>query len=158
MIRRGLTWCCLLVTLVLATNTFVAIGWLQPIVVAGDSMAPTFVDGQRLFIKRNVTPQRWDTVVVRSPMDAERLVVKRVVGLPGEEVCLRGGQVWADGVARNQPAGRNVYYGAMGNPTWRLGSDEWLVVGDNQLVSIDSRNWRLAPGIPGRLIVGVVVE
>jgi hypothetical protein len=39
---------------------------------------------------------------------------------------------------------------------WRLGPEEWFVVGDNQAVSRDSRTWDAAPGVPTRLMVGVV--
>jgi len=42
-------------------------------------------------------PQRWEPVVLRHPEGAERLCVKRVVGLPGEKVELRGGELLIDG-------------------------------------------------------------
>jgi signal peptidase I len=42
-------------------------------------------------------PRRWEPVVFRSPDDGE-LTVKRVVGLPGETIQLRAGDVWVDGV------------------------------------------------------------
>jgi signal peptidase I len=41
-------------------------------------------------------PRRWEVVVLRSPEDGQ-LAVKRIVGLPGETVQLRGGDVWVDG-------------------------------------------------------------
>lgn len=147
-----------LATLVLAVQTFVAIGWLRPVVVAGDSMEPALVGGQRVLVRRWPTPQRWDKVVLRSPEDPRRLIVKRIVGLPGEHVAFRSGAVWADGRLRNQPEGQSVYYGAPGTPTWEVGAGEWLVAGDNQPVSIDSRNWGHAPGVPARLIVGVLAD
>ena len=124
-------------------------------------MTPSLPPGERLLVRRTHAPQRWDTAVLRSPSDARRLLVKRVVGLPGEEIQLRGGRVWVDGerapTGNSSPA-RGVYYGAPGNPTWRLGRDEWLVLGDNQPASVDSRNWDAPPGLPGRLIVGVASE
>lgn len=46
-------------------------------------------------------PRRWETVVFRSPEHGE-LTVKRVVGLPGESVCLRGGDVWVNGSTANK--------------------------------------------------------
>lgn len=158
MVPSALRTAVLLATLVLAVQTFVAIGWLRPVVVAGDSMAPAFVDGQRLLVRRGREPRRWDAVVLRSPTDARRLIVKRVLGMPGERVTFRDGAVWADEQRRNQPAGQSVYYGAPGKPTWELGPEEWLVAGDNQPVSIDSRTWAHAPGVPTRLLMGVVVE
>ena len=159
MLRRALRTAVLLATLVLAVQTFVAFGWLRPVIVAGDSMSPAHTSGDRLLVRRWRSPRRWDAVVLRSPTDANRLIVKRVVGLPGETITLRGGRVVVEGrKLGNLPVVDGVYYGALGHPTWRLGPDEWLVLGDNQIVSIDSRNWDHAPGAPGRLIVGVAAR
>ncbi|MEQ8849324.1 signal peptidase I [Botrimarina sp.] len=161
MFRRALAAAVLTVALALAGQTFVALGWLQPVVVSGGSMAPVLVEGQRVLVRRWATPRRWDVVVIRSPEDPRRLLVKRVVGLPGERVALRAGDVWVDGhpaQPRNPGVERRVYYGAMGNPAWRLGEGEYFVVGDNQRASVDSRNWGHAAGLPERLVVGVVIE
>ena len=57
--------------------------------------------GDKLWIDRTAFewryPRRWETVVARSPHNAEELCVKRVVGLPGELVELRDGKVFIDG-------------------------------------------------------------
>ncbi|QDT67454.1 Signal peptidase I V [Planctomycetes bacterium MalM25] len=159
MLCQTLRTAVLLASLVLAVQTFVALGWLRPVEVAGDSMAPSHADGGRLLVRRWGLPRRWDVVVLRSPNDAQQLLVKRVIGLPGEEITLREGRVQIDGQPLgNPPEVAGVYYGAMGHPVWRLGTDEWFVVGDNQPVSIDSRNWEHAPGVPTRLIVGTVAR
>jgi len=42
-------------------------------------------------------PRRWEVVALRSPQDAGQILVKRVVGLPGEAVQVRGGDVYIDG-------------------------------------------------------------
>ena len=56
--------------------------------------------GDRLLIDRTAyelrKPRRWEPVVFRSPDDGQ-LTVKRVVGLPGETIELRDGDVWIDG-------------------------------------------------------------
>ncbi len=57
--------------------------------------------GQRVLIDRLARrwhrPQRWDAVAFRSPSDPNYLEVKRVVGLPGERISIRRGDVYADG-------------------------------------------------------------
>ena len=57
--------------------------------------------GDRLWVDRVSLqwhkPERWETVVARNPDDATRLCIKRVVGLPGEQVSLRDGNVRVDG-------------------------------------------------------------
>jgi signal peptidase I len=149
----------LLAALVLLTNTFVAIGWLRPVMVAGESMAPTLRAGQRVLVRRWRAPQRWDVVVLRSPTGEDELLVKRIVGLPGERITLLAGGVWIDGrrvLPGNKSPAASVYYGAFGSPDWPLGPNEWFVTGDNLLDSIDSRNWTAPAGVPSRLVVGVV--
>lgn len=158
MLRRSLRAVVLLGVGVLATQTFVAIGWLRPVVVTGDSMSPALLDGKRVWVSRWRRAQRWDVIVLRSPEDARSLIVKRVIGLPGEAVRFRGGDVWVNGapaLPRNPDVERSVYFGAFGDPSWRLGDGEWLVVGDSQPTSIDSRNWAHAAGVPERLMIGV---
>lgn len=107
MISRALRTSVLLAAIVLVTQTFVAIGWLRPVVVAGDSMSPTFETGQGIVVRRTQTPRRWDAVVLRSPTDARRLVVKRLVGLPGSRShCGRApsGSMASDGTRRPRSA------------------------------------------------------
>jgi signal peptidase I len=57
--------------------------------------------GQRVLVDRTAfglrAPRRWEVAVCRSPEKASEWCVKRVVGLPGETVALRDGQVWIDG-------------------------------------------------------------
>jgi signal peptidase I len=58
-------------------------------------------EGARVVINRAAfqfrRPRRWELVALRDPLHAERILVKRVVGLPGERIELRGGDVFADG-------------------------------------------------------------
>jgi signal peptidase I len=62
------------------------------------SMAPTILPGDRVLAVRDVHPvRRGDLVVFPRPDRPERLLVKRVVGLPGETVTVRAGQVLIDG-------------------------------------------------------------
>ena len=60
-----------------------------------------FRRGQRVLIHRSHgaddDPRRWDVWALRHPMDDDRLLVKRVVGLPGERVALRAGDVFVNG-------------------------------------------------------------
>jgi signal peptidase I len=57
--------------------------------------------GDRLVVEKHVfasrAPHRWEPIVFRGPMDPNQAYVKRVVGLPGESIQLRQGDVWIDG-------------------------------------------------------------
>lgn len=82
-------------------RTFVALGIINPVVVVGSSMAPGLAEGDRVVVDRASIAwrslQRWERVVTRSPDDARRLAIKRVVGLPGERIEFRQGDLWVDG-------------------------------------------------------------
>ena len=57
-------------------------------------MEPALKDGDRIFIDQNVDPlQRGDIVVFYYPADPTKSYIKRIVGLPGDAVEIRGGKV-----------------------------------------------------------------
>ena len=89
---RAVVWVALIVVLF----KFVLVG----IRVRGDSMEPTFHDGQIKFVNRlaylRSTPKRGDVVAVRAP-GLRAVFLKRIVGLPGEEVSIRRGGVYING-------------------------------------------------------------
>ena len=110
---------------------------LEPVLVRGGSMRPTLEPGQRIAVAPLVRPPaRGDLVVVRS---GGREVVKRVVGLPGERVRLRGGRLEVDGQAVPEPylAGGS----GAGELDLRLGPAEYLVLGDHRAASTDGRDF-----------------
>ena len=118
---------------------------LQVFVVRGESMEPTLRMGDRLVAEKLSlhfgSPARFDVVVFRSPEPGEGVeCVKRVVGLPTEEVELRGGEVYINGRLLSQGFEYEVsndYYG----PT-RVPAGCYFVLGDNRPWSTDSRSWR----------------
>jgi signal peptidase I len=119
------------------------------------------VPGDALLVDRTVftrrPPRRWEVIAFRLPGEATKIAVKRVAGLPGETVSVRGGRLFIDDVpAVGGPAGLD-YSMPRGNhdpAQWRLGADEYFVVGDNPTVSDDSRTWTTGPGVAAQLIVG----
>ncbi|MFQ6100804.1 MAG: signal peptidase I [Anaerolineae bacterium] len=110
--------------------------------VRGSSMEPTLHDGQYLVISKLSywihLPERGDIIVFHPPRDPAEDYIKRVVGLPGEQVEIRDGEVWVDGTLLEEYYITNhaSYSGA-----WSLGGEEYFVLGDNRGNSDDSRNW-----------------
>src|SRR5205807_2135965 len=91
-------------------------------------------------------------VVIRYPKDRSIKYAKRLVGMPGEVVFLKGGAVWVDGSKQAPPAEiADLQYSSddeMGGPPqgsedrpWHLGADEYVVLGDFSQRSSDSRYW-----------------
>ena len=136
--------------LALVVHLFLA----QATVVYGQSMEPNLSQYQRLIIDklsyRLHPPQRGDIVVINLPR-MDEMLVKRVVGLPGETVALRDGQVFVNGEPIPEPFPHDLNFQDM--PPLRLEPLQYFVLGDNRGNSNDSRSF--GP-IPREYIVGRV--
>jgi signal peptidase I len=127
----------------LVIYVFVRTFLLENYRVIGSSMEPTLLEGQFLAINkleyRFHGPDRGDIVVFRDPNNPGRNLIKRAIGLPGEVVEIRGGAVYVDGTALEEPYLPRL--GAYSRPPSELGSQEYFVLGDNRNNSSDSHNW-----------------
>lgn len=119
---------------------------LKPYVVAGISMEPTYGAGQKVLIDklgwRIAGIQRGDVVVMRNPHDASVQEIKRIVGLPEEEITLGDNNVtvmYPDGTAETFGADTLIGRGRAGLFRMKLGPEDYLVLGDNRAQSEDSR-------------------
>lgn len=130
----------------------------QPFVVSGESMFPTFDDGQYLIVDEISYivngPHRGDVVIFRYPNDPSRFFIKRIIGLPNEKVSIKAGVVTITNQAH--PEGFNLkedYIDEQFNTTgdYTTGSEEYFVMGDNRNRSSDSRIWGM---LPRKLMVG----
>ncbi len=159
LIAPGRLWAVLrelLETALLATLIWGGINlFIPPYMVLGPSMEPTLVEGERLLVARPQywvdEPQRGDIIVFHSPTDPTGTpLVKRVIGLPGDEVAIRGYQVYINGELLNEPYLPEGTY-TLEDSTWQVPEGYYFVMGDNRLESSDSRRWGL---LPGHLIIG----
>src|ERR1700720_3070955 len=82
----------------------IIIFFYQPVKVEGTSMTPLISDQERIFINKFVYRfepiGRGDVVVFWYPLDRSKSFIKRVIGLPGETIELRGGRLYVDGKPR----------------------------------------------------------
>ena len=116
--------------------------------VLGSSMAPTLANGQRLLVSHSTyllsMPQRGDIVVLNDPLGSGRPVARRVVGLPGEKVEMRGRQVLIDNQPLSEPY-LNTSLAAVdmmtGTLPFQLRAGELFVMADNRASMNDSRTW-----------------
>ncbi len=123
-------------------------------------MLPALHDGEKLKVDRlaysRATPQRGDIVIFPSPVTrtgGRFFLVKRVIGLPGEEVLIRNGQVFIDGKKLSEPYVQNparYFY-----PAERTSADSYFLLGDNRNNSEDSH---LLGALPLRQIGGKVIQ
>jgi signal peptidase I len=126
---------------------------VQNTVVEGQSMEPNLVSGQRLLVNKLAyrfgEPARGDIVVINSPRGTSEKLIKRVVGLPGETIELRGGRVYING--RLLEEYYHPYVGMRPYPPTSIPPGHYFLLGDNRDHSGDSRVWG---SIPRSMIVG----
>ena len=108
----------------------------QPIRITGSSMEPNFTDGMIRITKSARDIRRGDVVVLRLPGCPR--YIKRIIGLPGEEVVISRGSIYINGKLlaeeyTTKPLKENETY------CTKLGEDEYFVLGDNRPESTDSR-------------------
>ena len=160
----------LLLTAVVSFAVFLAIhSSIENFRVDGSSMLPTLVDGQFLIankllyarLSREDTdptslfafhpPRHGDVIIMVFPKDPTRDVVKRVMGLPGDVIEIDSGQVVRNGERLDEPyvAHRDTRsFDAVEVP-----DNSYYVLGDNRLVSSDSRHWGF---VSAKYIIGRV--
>jgi signal peptidase I len=112
------------------------------------SMEPTLHEGQMIIVNKAYLwfekPERGDIVVFRPVRgDPEGIpLIKRIIGLPGDEVETREGRVWVNGMALNEPyvSGPPAY-----ENRWVVEEGAYFVLGDNRNNSSDSHSWGTLP-------------
>lgn len=122
---------------------------VQPFLVSGASMEPTFSNGNYLIIDeityRFRPPERGEVIVFRPPVDQSTFFIKRVIGLPNEKITIKNNQITviepnSETVVLSEPylspSATTIF-----EKTITLGPDEYFVMGDNRSNSFDSRNW-----------------
>lgn len=133
----------------------------QPFFVRGQSMEPNFQNGDYLIIDefsyRFRDPQRGEVVVFKAPTDPSQRYIKRIIGLPGETVQIQDGKVFIYNRGVPQILDENYIPQSLtlGNIEISLGKNEYFVLGDNRLLSSDSRRWGFLPkeNIVGRVFL-----
>ncbi len=123
---------------------------IQPFYVKGASMEPNFYDHEYLIIDeisyRFGEPQRGDIVVFRYPYDKSQYFIKRIIALPDEIIRLKDGQITI--INAQNPDGfildESSYLPAIhtqGQVDERLEFNQYYILGDNRLSSLDSRSF-----------------
>jgi signal peptidase I len=158
---------------------------MQPFRIPSASMEPTLLVGDFLLVNKQISTRRFpalapanlihrgDLIVFHYPVNPAKYLVKRVVGLPGDQLHLRGGHVFLDGRALAEPyavfrpAAPDSYrddfprvdradpavdsrwwvqmHSLVSNGELTIPPDSYFVLGDNRNDSEDSRYWGLVP-------------
>lgn len=143
MIKETLRFIIITVLIVVPFRLFIA----QPFIVSGDSMVPTFHNGEYLIVDELSyylrEPSRGEVTIFRYPKEPSKFFIKRIVGLPGETVTIKNGRIEITEVDGTRIALTEPYVKAevLSDMNVVLAKDEYFVMGDNRNASSDSRFW-----------------
>ncbi len=123
----------------------------------GRALMPKLHDQDRIFVNKFIYPlrecigdsepiKRGDIVVLLYPDDPSKSYIKRVAGLPGEEVNVDNGKLYINGAQIDEPYLDSEYLSSDSMPgPVRVKDHHYFVLGDNRRNSSDSRYWGLVP-------------
>lgn len=109
-------------------------------IISGSSMEDTLFDGdicwsQKIFWEKNL--QRYDIVIAKL---RHKMVVKRIIGMPGDHIEIRNNEVYINGKKINKKCRKETEFAGKGRSII-LKKDEYFLIGDNRRISYDSRNY-----------------
>ena len=133
---------------ILLVSFALVFGFVRPFVmeafwIPSGSMIPTLEIGDRVlvnkFIYRFTEPERGDIVVFESVDNGEEDLIKRVVGLPGDKIAVRGGKLFVNGEPQKEPYTNKKFPDRSFYARTTVPKDHVFVMGDNRANSADSR-------------------
>lgn len=140
-------------TILLAASVFIVIYifLFRPFQVSGQSMYPIFLDKEyvltNLIALKIDTIKRGEVIVFKAPIDNEKDFIKRVIGLPGDSVMVKDGNVYINDQKLDELSFLKPEVKTYGGSFLHDGQavvvpeGEYLVMGDNRPYSSDSREW-----------------
>jgi signal peptidase I len=133
---------------ILLVSFALVFGFVRPFVmeafwIPSGSMIPTLEIGDRVlvnkFIYRFTEPERGDIIVFQSVDSSNEDLIKRVVGLPGDKIAVRGGKLFVNGEPQKEPYTNKKLPDRSFFAKTTVPKDHVFVMGDNRGNSADSR-------------------
>ncbi len=132
--------------------------------VVGNSMLPTFTDKEQLIAEKisvNINNiERGDIIIFKNMNENGRLLIKRIIGLPGDNLKIQDGDVYinANLLTEDYLSDDTVTNGKRileEGPEYKIPQDSYVVMGDNREESNDSREWGYVKkeNIVGRVVL-----
>lgn len=158
--RELLSWA-LYIVVPFAIMLAIRLYLFSPIIVDGDSMQPTFQNGDVVIIAKQANVERFQTIVFRHAT-TDYLMIKRVIGMPGDTLALRDDVLYINNERYDEPYVYDAPFMTQQTADFTLSSianvdvipsKHYVVLGDYRLKSRDSRHFGLVRQTD---IVGVV--
>ncbi len=133
---------------ILLVSFALVFGFVRPFVmeafwIPSGSMIPTLEIGDRVlvnkFIYRFTDPDRGDIIVFQSVDNSDEDLIKRVVGLPGDKIAVRGGKLFVNGEPQKEPFTNKKLPDRSFYAKTTVPKNHVFVMGDNRANSADSR-------------------
>ncbi|WP_178007449.1 signal peptidase I [Mediterraneibacter sp.] len=128
--------------LVCMTAVFLVAAFGQRVNVIGDSMSPVLKNGNVVMINHFIynikNPSRGDIAAFQKD-GGDLYSVKRIVGLPGETVQIKEGELLINGKPLKEEYASDIGYAGTASEPVKLGKEEYFFLGDNDTASDDSR-------------------
>jgi signal peptidase I len=145
---------------------FVRTLFFEPYKIPTSSMVPTLIPGDKIFVSKVVygpripfvawripgirKPQRGEVAVFISPAERRKCYIKRVIGMPGDSVEIKLGNIYINGEAVSDPRiSKNFYYNvgdyAKEGQSVKVPDEYYFMLGDNSASSRDGRYWGFVP-------------
>ena len=143
--------------------------FIRPTIVKQTSMEDTLRENDYMIMYRlayrNHGPERGDIIIFQSSLVNEdsgkdKLLIKRVIGLPGDEIMIKDNQLYINGEAYNEDYLKDGYTPAFEIPlegeTYTVPEGTYFCMGDNRAGSVDSRRKEVGD-VPAESIKGKVI-
>lgn len=129
----------------IVVSFFIILFVYQPVKVEGGSMEPGLEDQERIFINKLVYRwekiERGDIIVFRYPRDPRKSFIKRVIGIPGDQVRISYGHVYINGKPQEEDYVPLEYADSRSYPMTIIPPGSYFVLGDHRSMSNDSRDF-----------------
>jgi len=148
MSKRGIIFITSLsvIAVLIVAITIVRFLFFELLAISGHSMSPTLRNGDRVLVYkwayRSRKPDRGD--IIAFSMDWERIIVKRIVGLPGDLIEVRNGLLYRDGELISNEPYVTFYPRDLRRRSYRpriVKEGQLFVMGDNRVLSVDSKDF-----------------
>ena len=123
----------IIIVVVVFIRTFI----VTPIKVDGNSMHPTLEGDEIMLLNKLGHIDRFDIVVAKIE-EKDNNFIKRVIALPGETIEIKDNKIYINGEILDDDFGYGITYNI---DAITLGNDEYFLLGDNRIISLDSRSF-----------------